>query len=39
MTPKQMLDKWYSDFCKENGRAPMLNELLAKAKELGCEKI
>lgn len=42
MTQKELkreLDKWYRDYCIENKKAPTLAELLAKANELGLDKI
>jgi len=34
---KAELDKWYSEYCKQNKKAPTWGELVAKAKELGIE--
>lgn len=36
---KKELDNWYSQFCKQNGKAPTVAELMRKANELGLEKI
>ena len=36
---KRELDNWYSEYCKDNGYAPTVAELFAKANELGLDKI
>ena len=36
---KRELDNWYSEYCKDNGHAPTVAELFAKANELGLDKI
>ena len=28
------IDKWYSDYCKINGKAPSWGELIEKSKEI-----
>lgn len=36
---KMELDKWYTEYCRTNKKAPTMSQLLGKAKELGLEKI
>lgn len=36
---KKQLDKWYTEYCRVNKKAPTLKELLTKAEELGLEQI